>query len=112
MSNVLITVAMGLAFNLPNAVPGQQTEFGPRTMLGRHTELAVQPGDLIQLRISGAIRNSGFFDVAPTVTVSEAMPMAGWPALLGQRDKVWVFQNGEIITTILGGETQIADSPI
>jgi protein involved in polysaccharide export with SLBB domain len=93
VKNVLITVAVGLALNLPN------------TVLGQRTQLAVQPGDLIELRIGGAVHNAGLFSVDPTVTLSEALATAGGPAPLGQGDKVWVFRDGEIITTILGGDS-------
>ena len=47
-----------------------------------------------------------------TVTISEALAMAGGTAAEGQGDKVWVFRDGEIITTILEGSTLITDSPI
>ena len=102
MQKVFITVAGSLALNLPNST------------LGQSTEPSVYPGDVIELRvrIGGAVRNPGFFDVDPTVTVSGALAMAGGPTPQGQRDKVWVFRDGEIITTILGGATLIADSPI
>ena len=100
MQNVLITIAVGLALNLP------------KTVLGQRTELAVQPGDSIVLRIGGAVHDAGFFHVGPTVTVSEALTMAGGPTTQGQEDRVWVFRDGKIITTILRGTTLIVDSPI
>ncbi len=67
MLRVFITVAMGLALNLPS------------TVLGQLPELPVHPGDLIELRIGGAVHNGGLFDVDPTVTVSGALAMAGGP---------------------------------
>ena len=91
MHNVLITVAVGLALNLPGKV------------LGQDTALAVQSGDLIELRVGGAVRNAGLFTVDPIATLSEVLAMAGGPTARGQGDKVWVFRDGEIITTILGG---------
>ena len=107
----MITVTIGLALNLPDTVLGQQTELGPQTGLGQRTEFALQPGDLIQLRINGAIRNSGFYIVDPTMTVSAALAMAGGPTPQRQENRVWVFRDGEIITAILRGTTLIADSP-
>jgi len=102
VQKVVITVAVSLALNLPN------------TTLEQSNEPSVYPGDVIELRvrIGGAVRNPGFFDVDPTVTVSETLAMAGGPTAQGQRDRVWVFRDGEIIATILGGGTLIADSPI
>ena len=100
MQNVLIIVAVGLALNLPEKV------------LGQDTALAVQSGDLIELRIGGAVRNAGLFTVDPIATLSEVLAMAGGPTMRGQGDKVWVFRDGEIVATILGEATRIADSPI
>ena len=102
MWNAFITVAISLALNLPSAV------------LGQSTELAVQPGDLMELRvrIGGAVHDGGFFRVDPTMTVSEGLAMAGGPTPQGREDRVWVFRNGVVITTILRGATLIADSPI
>ena len=93
MHRVFITVAVSVALNLPD------------TTLGQSTEPSVYPGDVIELRvrIGGAVRDPGFFNVDPTVTVSGALAMAGGPTPQGQRDKLWVFRDGEIITTILGG---------
>ena len=71
MKKVFVTVAMGLVLNLPS------------TLLGQSVEPLVQPGDLIQLHIGGAVRHGGFFNVDPAVTVSEALAMAGGPAQQG-----------------------------
>ena len=100
MQKVFVTVAIGLVLNLPS------------TTLGQSTESPVHPGDLIELRIVGAVHNGGLFNVDPTATVSGALAMAGGTTPQGQEDKVWVFRDGEIITTILGGTTLITDSPI
>ena len=100
MLRVFITVAMGLALNLPS------------TVLGQLPELPVHPGDLIELRIGGAVHNGGLFDVDPTVTVSGALAMAGGPTTQGRGDEVWVFRDGKIITTLVEGTALIADSPV
>ena len=100
MQKVFLTVAMGLVLNLPS------------TTLGQATESPVHLGNLIELRIVGAVHKGGLFNVDPTATISGALAMAGGPAPQGQRDRVWVFRDGEIIATILGGGTLIADSPI
>ena len=100
MQKIFITVAVGLVLNLPS------------TILGQSTESSVRPGDRIELHVGGAVRNAGIFSVEPTVTISGAVAMAGGPRQQGQGDKVWVFRDGKIITTNLGGTTLIADSPI
>ena len=100
MLKVLATVVVGLVLNLPS------------TTLGQVTNPSVDPGETIELRIGGAVRNGGLFNVDPTVTISGLLAMAGGLTPQGQGDKVWVFRDGKIITTILGGTTLIADSPI
>ena len=100
MQKILATIAVGLALNLPS------------TIFGQSTEPPVHPRDLMALRIGGAVRNGGLSHVDPTMTISEALAMAGGPARQGQGAKVWVFRDGEIITTIRGGGTLIKDSPI
>ena len=100
MLKVLATVVVGLVLDLPS------------TILGQSMEPPVDPGETIELRIGGAVRNGGLFNVDRTVTISEALTMAGRSAPQSQQDKVWVFRDGEIITTLLGGTTLIADSPI
>ena len=100
MKKANIVIAVSLALNLPSAV------------LGQRPELAVLPGDLIELRIGGAVRNPGLFKVDPTVTLAGALDLARGPSPQGQRDKVWVFRDGEVITTIRRGATVIGDSLI
>ena len=57
MQKVFLIVTMGLVLNLPS------------TTLGQSTESPVHPGDLIELRIVGAVRNGGLFNVDPTATI-------------------------------------------
>ena len=93
MQTVFTTVAVGLALYLPS------------TILGQSPEPPVHPEGLIELRIGGAVRNAGLYNVDPTVTISGALAMAGGPTPQGNGDRVWVFRDGKIITTILGGES-------
>ena len=82
MQKIFATVAVGLVFNLPS------------TIFGQSTEPPVHPRDLMALRIGGAVRNGGLFHVDPTMTISEALAMAGGPARQGQGAKVWVCVPG------------------
>ena len=63
-------------------------------------------------KIGGAVRNGGLFNVDPTVTISGALAMAGGPTPDGKTDEVLLIRDDEIITTILGGTTLIAESPV
>ncbi len=64
------------------------------------------------MHIGGAVRNGGLYNLGSAVTLSGAVAMAGGPALRGHGNMAWVFRDGEIITTIQGGTSLIADSPI
>ena len=100
MQKVFVTVAVGLVLNLPSTTLGQ-------------TEPPADSANLIELRIGGAVRNGGLYNVDRTLTtISDVLTMAGRAAPQGNGDKVWVFRDGEVVTTILGGTTRIADSPI
>jgi hypothetical protein len=72
MQKILAAIAVGLALNLPS------------TIFGQSTEPPVHPRHLMALRIGGAVRNGGLFHVDPTMTISEALAMAGGPARQGQ----------------------------
>jgi hypothetical protein len=100
MKKVTIVIALSLALHLPSAV------------LGQRPDLPVPPGDLIKLHIGGAVRNAGLFRVDPTVTLAGTLDLAGGPSPQGQRDKVWMIRDGEVITTILREATVIGDSLI
>ena len=100
MLKVLATVVVGWVLNLPS------------TTLGQVTNPSVDPGETIELRIGGAVRSGGLFNLDRTVTISGLVAMAGGLTPQAQGDKVWVFRDGEIITTILEGSTLITDSPI
>ena len=104
MQKIIIAIAVGLMLNLPSTALGQIPEGG----------VLLLPADVVELRvrIGGAVRNAGLFDLEPTLTVSGALALAGGPTLLAEEDKVWVFRDGEIVTTLLQGTTLIADAPI
>ncbi len=100
MQKVFVTVAVGLVLNLPSTTLGQ-------------TQPPADSANLIELRVGGAVHTAGLFNVDRTqTTISDVLTLAGRAAPKGNGDKVWVFRNGEVVTTILGGTTLIADSPI
>jgi len=100
MQKIFITVAVGLVLNLPS------------TILGQSTESSIRPGDRIELRVGGAVRNPGVFSLEPTATISRAVAMAGGPRPQAQGDKVWLFRDGKIVTTILGETARLEDAQI
>ena len=102
MKKAVITIVIGLALNLPSVTLGQDAE----------ADLPLNGVSEFRVHIGGAVHQSGLFVVNPTWTVSGALAMAGGPTQQGLGDKVWVFRDGEIITTLTGGTTVIADAPI
>jgi polysaccharide export outer membrane protein len=67
---------------------------------------------LRRVRISGSVNNPGLFTVDPTVTVGDALALAGGPTVTGDRDKVRIIRNGEEIAVDIRSNTRLTDSPI
>jgi protein involved in polysaccharide export with SLBB domain len=67
---------------------------------------------LRRVTILGAVRNAGLYPLDPTLTVADALALAGGIMPHGSPDKVAVVRGGERLTTKLSQRTRIADSPI
>lgn len=67
---------------------------------------------LRRVSISGAVRNPGVYPLDPTLTISDAIALAGGPAPDGKRDKVEIRRGGKVIVADLRNDVVIADSPI
>jgi polysaccharide export outer membrane protein len=67
---------------------------------------------LRRLRIIGAVNNPGLFPVDPTVTVSDALALAGGATLNGDPDKIRIIRDGVEIALDVRANTRIGDSPI
>ncbi len=67
---------------------------------------------LRRVRIMGAVNRPGLFPVDPTITVADALAMAGGATPLGNPDKLEIFRNGQRIDMEVKQNTRIADSPI
>jgi len=67
---------------------------------------------LRRVRIVGAVNNPGLFPVDPTVTVGDALALAGGPTLNGDPNKVRIIRNGEEIAVNLRADTRLTDSAI
>lgn len=67
---------------------------------------------LRRVRIMGAVNRPGLFPVDPTITVADALAMAGGATPLGDPDKLQVLRNGSRIDVDVSQDTRIADSPI
>lgn len=67
---------------------------------------------LQRVRIMGAVKQPGLFPLDPTITVADALAMAGGATPYGDPDQVQIFRNGERIDVDVSQDTRIADSPI
>ena len=67
---------------------------------------------LRRVSVTGAVKNPGVYPLDPTLTISDAIALAGGPADDGKRDKVEIRRGGKVIVADLRNDAIIADSPI
>jgi polysaccharide export outer membrane protein len=67
---------------------------------------------LRRVRIMGAVNHPGLFPVDPTITVGDALALAGGATSFGDPDKLEIFRNGQRIDVDVSQDTRVADSPI
>ena len=65
-----------------------------------------------RVRIMGAVTEPGLYSVDPTMTVADALALAGGRTTLGQRDRVVLYRNGEPIGSDVDVNTPVYESPI
>jgi protein involved in polysaccharide export with SLBB domain len=67
---------------------------------------------LRRVTITGAVRNPGVYPLDPTLTISDAVALAGGPAPDGKRDRVEIRRAGVRVAADLRNDTIVSDSPI
>ena len=67
---------------------------------------------LRRMRIIGAVTSPGLHLVDPTVTVADALAVAGGATMNGDPDKIRIIRDGVEIAVDIRSNTRIADSPI
>ncbi len=67
---------------------------------------------LRRVRIVGAVNNPGLHLVDPTVTVADALALAGGPTVNGDPNKIRIIRNGTEVAVNIRSNVRIADSPI
>src|SRR5687768_14621477 len=67
---------------------------------------------LRRVTITGAVRTPGVYPLDPTMTIADAVALAGGASPEGKRDKVEVRRAGQTIHADLRNDTVIADSPV
>ena len=67
---------------------------------------------LRRVRIVGAVNSPGLFPVDPTISVGDALALAGGPTINGNKDKVRLIRNGQEIEGDLRSNARLADALI
>jgi polysaccharide export outer membrane protein len=67
---------------------------------------------LPRVTILGAVRNAGVQNVDPTLTIADALALAGGPSPDGKQDKVELRRRGERVPVKLTLNMRLADSPV
>ena len=67
---------------------------------------------LRRINILGAVGRPGVFNVDPTVTIADALALAGGVTAIGNQDAIRIVRDGQELTTGINERTAIGDSPI
>jgi polysaccharide export outer membrane protein len=67
---------------------------------------------LRRVRIMGAVNNPDLHLVGPTLSVADALALAGGPTPIGDPDKIRIFRDGVQVAVDITQNTLIGDSPI
>lgn len=67
---------------------------------------------LRRINILGAVGSPGIYNVDPTVSISDALALAGGVTSIGSQDKIRIIRDGVELTTGISERTTIGDSPI
>ena len=76
----------------------------------RNPSIEVLP--LRRVNIYGAVQQAGLYPVDPTMTLYDALALAGGPTTNGDPDKVELVRDGERVKAKLARDTRIAELPI
>lgn len=100
----------------PMAVAGQSPDSVRARVVRAYTAFLQHSSvDVVLLRrvqVTGAVRNPGLYNVDPTMTVSDALALAGGTTPQGEPGRVALFRDGERVDVRLTGSTPIATSVV
>lgn len=103
----------------PYDVRGLHTEELRRTLIQDYSRYLVDAAQRIRVevlrkvQISGAVRNPSIYTLHPTLSLSDALAMAGGPLTEGRVDRMELRRDGELVRVLLlSDRAPLADSPI
>jgi protein involved in polysaccharide export with SLBB domain len=67
---------------------------------------------LRRVQVTGAVRNPGLYPLDPTVTIEEAIAVAGGVTADGRTDRVELVRGGRVLSVSLARDLSVADSPV
>ncbi len=67
---------------------------------------------LRRVRIMGAVQNPGLYPVDPTVSIADALALAGGATPQGNQKELRILREGEELRTVITESTIIGESPI
>jgi protein involved in polysaccharide export with SLBB domain len=73
---------------------------------------SIEVTPLRRIRVAGSVRNPGLYTVDPTMTVADAIALAGGAGPRGKTDQVRLMRNGKTVEAALTQDTQLAQSPL
>jgi polysaccharide export outer membrane protein len=100
--------AIAVAGELPDAVKGRITQAYSRFLQNPSIEVTL----LRRVQVLGAVRNPGLYPVDPTMTVSDALALAGGTTSEGSPNRVVLIRGGERLPVKLEANTPIAGAAI
>jgi protein involved in polysaccharide export with SLBB domain len=98
------------------AVAGITTDSLKRMLVRNYSAYLRDPAiDVVLLRrvnILGAVRNPGLYQIDMTMTIADAMSMAGGASEDGRPDRAELRRGGERLTVDLSAHTRLAETPL
>lgn len=100
----------------PMRVASESAESLKSRLVGAYQEFLRNPSvDVILLRrvnILGAVKNPGLYSVDPTMTIADAVALAGGATPDGNRNRIELLRGGTRLDVKLSDQSRIADLPL
>ena len=100
----------------PVAVSRMSADSLKRMLIHKYAEFlrdpAIEVTVLRRVTIFGAVRTPGVYHLDPTMTLADALALAGGAAPEGKKNAVELRRQGERVAATLGERARIADTPL